>query len=82
MYAKWVNIGALADIAHDDEWATREPTYVNGVRGWYFGFKCVPAHNVEWETMWAPRLAENIQATYDGGQYRRHILRSWLDFHF
>lgn len=82
VYAKWVNIGALADIAHDDEWATREPTYVNGVRGWYFGFKCVPAHNVEWETMWAPRLAENIQATYDGGQYRRHILRSWLDFHF
>lgn len=81
LYAKWVNLGVFADIAHDDEWATREPTYVNGVRGWYYGFKMVPWQNVEWETMWAPRLAENIQST-DGGQYRRHILRTWLDFHF
>lgn len=79
-YAKWADIGALSDIAHDDEWATREPTYVNGVRGWYFGFKCVPAQNVEWETMWAPNLRENIQSS-DGG-YKRHILRSWLDYHF
>lgn len=78
-YAKWMNLGGFADLGHDDEWSTREPTYTNGVRGWYFGFKCVPAHNVEWETMWAPNLKENF--TYDN-QVKRHILRSWLDFHF
>ncbi len=82
LYTKWVDMGALSDIAHDDEWATREPTYVGGVRGWFFGFKCVPWQNVEWETMWAPHLTENKGATYDGGQYKRHILRTWLDFHF
>ena len=80
-YAKWMNLGAFADLGHDDEWSTREPTFTNGVRGWYFGFKCVPAHNVEWETMWAPNLKENF--TYGSDQQvKRHILRSWLDFHF
>lgn len=81
LYAKWMNLGAFADLGHDDEWSTREPTYTNGVRGWYFGFKCVPAHNVEWETLWAPNLKENF--TYGSNmQVKRHILRSWLDFHF
>ena len=80
-YAKWVNLGAYADLGHDDEWSTREPTYTNGVRGWYFGFKCVPASNVEWETLWAPNLKENF--TYGSDmQVKRHILRSMLDFHF
>lgn len=81
LYAKWMNLGAFADLGHDDEWSTREPTFTNGVRGWYFGFKCVPAHNVEWETLWAPNLKENF--TYGSDQQvKRHILRSWLDFHF
>ena len=82
LYAKWVNIGALADIAHDDEWTTREPAFVNGVKGWYYGFKLVPSKNVEWETMWAPNLTENVSANWAGGAYHRHILRSWVDFHF
>ncbi len=81
VYAKWMNLGAFADLGHDDEWSTREPTFTNGVRGWYYGFKCVPAHNVEWETLWAPNLKENF--TYGANQQvKRHILRSWLDFHF
>ena len=80
-YAKWMNLGAFADLGHDDEWSTREPTFTNGVRGWYFGFKCVPSQNVEWETLWAPNLKENF--TYGSNQQvNRHILRSWLDFHF
>ena len=82
LYARWNNLGAVADVGHDDEWSTREPTYVNGVRGWSFGFKMVPFQNVEWETYWAPHLLENKDANYAGGAYRRHILRSWLDFHF
>ena len=81
-YAKWMDLGTVSDLGHDDEWATREPTFVNGVKGWYFGFKCVPYKNVEWETMWAPHLTENSDATWAGGAYHRHILRSWLDFHF
>lgn len=79
LYAKYVNLGAFADLGHDDEWSTREPTFTNGVRGWYFGFKCVPAHNVEWETLWAPHLSEQI--TWNN-PVKRHILRTWLDFHF
>ena len=79
LYAKWMNLGAFADLGHDDEWSTREPTFTNGVRGWYFGFKCVPWQNVEWETLWAPHLAEQI--TWNT-PVRRHILRTWLDFHF
>lgn len=79
LYAKYVNLGAFADLGHDDEWSTREPTFTNGVRGWYFGFKCVPAHNVEWETLWAPHLSEQI--TWNN-PVKRHILRSMLDFHF
>ena len=30
--------------------------------------------------MWAPHLTENINQA--GQDYQRHILRSWLDFHF
>ena len=80
VYAKWMQLGCLADLGHDDEWATREPTFVNGVKGWYYGFKLVPYKNVEWETMWAPHLQEN--SSMKSGAYRRHILRTWVDFHF
>ena len=82
VYAKWMNLGCFADIGHDDEWATREPTFVNGIKGWFYGFKMVPWKNCEWETMWAPHLTENSNANWAGGAYKRHILRSWLDFHF
>lgn len=79
-YAKWVDLGCMGDIGHDDEWATREPTFVNGVKGWYYGVKMVPWQNCEWETMWAPHLTENN--SQPSNSYKRHILRSWLDFHF
>ena len=86
VYAKWVNLGVGADIGHDDEWATREPTFVSGVKGWYYGIKMVPWKNCEWETMWAPHLTENTNGrntdTGESTAYSRHILRSWLDFHF
>jgi len=86
LYAKWVNLGVAADLGHDDEWATREPTFVSGVKGWYFGFKMVPWKNCEWETMWAPHLTENTNGrNTDTGErtaYKRHILRTWVDFHF
>ena len=80
LYAKWMALGCVADLGHDDEWTTREPTYVTGIKGWYFGFKCVPYNNVEWETMWAPQLIENY--SQPSNAWHRHILRTWLDFHF
>lgn len=80
VYAKWINLGCMADLGHDDEWATREPTFVNGVKGWYYGFKMVPWKNCEWETMWAPQLTENYSQV--SSRYKRHILRTWVDFHF
>ena len=80
VYAKYANLGCVADLGHDDEWATREPTFVNGIKGWYYGFKMVPWKNCEWETMWAPHLTENYNQT--GKDYSRHILRTWVDFHF
>ena len=79
LYAKWMELGKAADLGHDDEWSTREPTYCNGMRGWYYGFKFVPAKNVEWETLWAPHLTEQMNTS---SAYNRHILRSWVDFHF
>ena len=82
LYAKWVNLGCLADIGHDDEWATREPTGINGVKGWYYGVKFVPWKNVEWETMYA-RVTENTNNNWSGAKTNdRHILRTMVDFHF
>ena len=80
VYAKWVDLGTMADLGHDDEWTTREPVGSNGTKGWYYGFKLVPAKNVEWETLWAPHLVEGL--SHAGTYNSRHILRSWLDFHF
>ena len=73
------NLGAFADLGHDDEWSTREPTFINGVRGWYFGFKCVPA--IMWNGKPSghrifPRRSPGVNPV------KRHILRTWLDFHF
>lgn len=82
LYAKWVNLGCLADIGHDDEWATREPTGINGVKGWYYGVKFVPWKNIEWETMYA-RVTENTNNNWSGAKTNdRHILRTMVDFHF
>ena len=88
LWARWQELGALGDFGHDDEWATREPTYVNGSKGWSVGFKCVPWKNVEWETVYHS-LRENFGIpdgwgywSGHGVDYQRHILRSMLDFHF
>ena len=80
VYAKWMDLGTMADLGHDDEWTTREPVGANGTKGWYYGFKCIPAQNVEWETLWAPHLVEGL--SHAGAYNSRHILRSWVDFHF
>lgn len=89
LWAKWQMMGSMGDPGHDDEWATREPTYTNGAKGWLVGFNLVPWKNVEWGTLYG-RVRENYSIPdswttwdgYPGKDYHRTILRTWLDFHF
>lgn len=83
LWAKWQQLGAFGDFGHDDEWSTREPTYTNGTKGWLMGFNCVPWKNVEWGTLYG-NMRENFGDTTWSGKhdYKRNILRTWLDFHF
>ena len=81
LYAKWVKLGAAGDWGHDDEWTTRGPTYSNGIKGWYVGFKVVPYKNVEWESMYA-KITEGNSVNSPADHSKRKIFRSQLDFHF
>ncbi len=83
LWAKWQQLGTFGDFGHDDEWSTREPTYTNGTKGWLMGFNCVPWKNVEWGTLYGI-MRENFGDTGWNGKhdYKRNILRTWLDFHF
>lgn len=86
LWAKWQQLGAMGDFGHDDEWSTREPTYTNGTKGWLIGFNCVPWKNVEWGSMYG-LMNEGYGINwgswrYPSSTYTRHILRTWLDFHF
>ena len=77
-YLRYHNIQRNGTIWNDDAWGSM----LRNSKGWTIGFRYVPWKNVEWETMWAPHLTENSDANWAGGAYTRHILRSWLDFHF
>lgn len=86
LWVKWQQLGAAGDFGHDDEWSTREPTYTNGTKGWLCGFNLVPWKNVEWGTLYG-RMNEAYGlnwGSYMGTpqNYKRTILRTWLDFHF
>lgn len=86
LWVKWQQMGAAGDFGHDDEWSTREPTYTNGTKGWLCGFNLVPWKNVEWGTLYG-RMNEAYGldwGSYMGTpqNYKRTILRTWLDFHF
>ena len=86
LWAKWQELGAFGDFGHDDEWSTREPTYTSGAKGWLMGFNVVPAKNVEWGGLWGV-MRENFGTAggdfWNGSRdFKRNILRTWLDFHF
>lgn len=54
-----------------------------GNRGWVFGFKYVPAKNVEWDTFYMTANATKlVWDGHRGDSYHHNILRTRVDFHF
>ena len=78
LYTRWFDYGRHGNIMGDEEWGLLKP----GSNGWVFGFKYVPAKNIEWETMY--EIADMYDGTYgkQNEQYKRHLLRTQVDFHF
>ena len=78
LYTRWFDYGRHGNIMGDEEWGLLKP----GSKGWVFGFKYVPAKNIEWETMY--EIADMYDGTYgkQNEQYKRHLLRTQVDFHF
>lgn len=78
LYTRWFDYGRHGNIMGDEEWGLLKP----GSKGWVFGFKYVPAKNIEWETMY--EIADAYDGTYgkQNEQYKRHLLRTQVDFHF
>lgn len=78
LYTRWFDYGRHGNIMGDEEWGLLKP----GSNGWVFGFKYVPAKNIEWETMY--EIADAYDGTYgkQNEQYKRHLLRTQVDFHF
>jgi len=82
LYARWYNyaknINNLVGMFGDKEWGLMQP----GSRGWVFGFKYVPAKNLEWETMFSVTTAQNTLYGHKNETYRRNFIRTQLDYHF
>ena len=54
-----------------------------GNRGWVFGFKYVPAKNIEWDTFYMKANATKlVWDGHRGEQYHHTMLRTRVDFHF
>lgn len=78
LYTRWFDYGRHGNIMGDEEWGLLKP----GSKGWVFGFKYVPAKNIEWETMY--EIAD-MYGVFDGEkdqQYKRDFIRTQVDFHF
>ena len=82
LYARWYNyaknINNLVGMFGDKEWGLLQP----GSRGWVFGFKYVPAKNLEWETMFSVATAQNTLYGHKNETYRRNFIRTQIDYHF
>lgn len=82
LYARWYNyarnINNLVGIFGDKEWGALQP----GLKGWIFGFKYVPAKNIEWETFYEYANAQNTLYGHKGETYHRNFLRTMVDYHF
>ena len=53
-----------------------------GNKGWAFGFKYVPAKNIEWDTMYLTADAFDVRYKHKDEKYKHNILRTRVDFHF
>ena len=75
---RWFDYGRHGNIMGDEEWGLLKP----GSKGWVFGFKYVPAKNIEWETMY--EIADMYSGFYGekDQQYKRDFIRTQVDFYF
>ena len=78
LYTRWFDYGRHGNIMGDEEWGLLKP----GSKGWVFGFKYVPAKNIEWETMY--EIADMYSGIYGekDQQYKRDFIRTQVDFYF
>lgn len=61
----------------------QDGAFHSGNRGWVFGFKYVPAKNIEWDTFYMRANATKMVWGADrGAAYHHTMLRTRVDFHF
>lgn len=82
LYSRYYNYSSnendLVGMFGDKEWGLLQP----GSHGWVFGFKYVPAKNIEWETMYEYATAHNGLWNKKDQTYHRNFLRTQIDYHF
>ncbi|MCI6101112.1 MAG: hypothetical protein MR698_10865, partial [Selenomonas sp.] len=82
LYSRYYNYSSnendLVGMFGDKECGLLQP----GSHGWVFGFKYVPAKNIEWETMYEYATAHNGLWNKKNETYHRHFLRTQIDYHF
>lgn len=74
IYTRYVDYGLYGSIHHDDEWGSLQ----TDSKGWIFGFKYVPAKNLEWETLYEHAKMHPGASN----EYIRNLFRTQMDFHF
>ncbi len=81
-YVRYHNIQRNGTIWNDDAWGSM----LRDSKGWTIGFRYVPWKNVEWETFY--EIADcnmhpySTANSWDVLPYKRHLVRTQLDFHF
>lgn len=83
LYGRWFDypynendlVGAFGD--------KEDSFFLSGSKGWAFGFKYVPAKNIEWETAYQWAAAHTrMWKPQPGARYEHNVLRTKVDFHF
>lgn len=83
LYGRWFdypyNEYDLVGVFGDKE----DSFFLSGSKGWAFGFKYVPAKNIEWETAYQWAAAHTrMWKPQPGARYEHNVLRTKVDFHF
>ena len=60
----------------------QDGAFHSGNHGWVFGFKYVPAKNLEWDTFYMMATANNTLYAHKNETYHHNFLRTRVDFHF
>ena len=77
-YARYHYLGRNGTIWADDSWSS----VLRNSKGWTVGFRYVPWKNVEWETFYELADCNMKRYSWSSPTYKRHLLRTQMDFHF